>query len=435
MVNVNDYSGLTDNDIIENAIKNKQKDGIVIIPPRVCDTEPERDFWLLDRAILIPENTTIILQNCKIKLSDKCRDNFFRTANCGMGIAYPERIKNVHIKGEGLCVLEGADHPRATGDGGQTLACPCPYEIEDLCKLADWIPEEDRKSKNIKFWDRHRRSYGTDFGKENESQNSDWRSIGILFANVHNFSIENLRIVESHCWAISLEECAYGRVEKIDFDACMSKMIDGMRQNIENQDGIDIRNGCHDIIISDITGHTGDDLIALTAIASDEIRLGGELRSTHVMHSDWSKRDKNIYNIIIRNVKGYSNLCYLVRLLPANTKIWNVVIDGVVDTAPDGLNHFGCIMLGTADTAYGKNNDDGMKNITISNVISNSREAIIVGGYISDSAISNVVNRNPECPCISVRRENGLVNVVTSNLCSAGKDLIKQTVTPEDYPI
>ena len=76
-----------------------------------------------------------------------------------------------------------------------------------------------------------------------------------------------------------------------------------------------------------------------------------------------------------------------------------------------------------------------MKNIIISNVISNSREAIIVGGYISDSVISNVVNRNPDCPCISVRRENGLINVQTSNLCSAGKDLIKKTETPEDYPI
>ena len=137
MNNVNDYRGMTDNEVIENAIKNKQKDGIVVIPPRKSDIDSERDFWLLDRAILIPENTTIILQNCKIKLSDKCRDNFFRTANCGIGIAYPEKIKNVHIKGEGLCILEGADHPRATGDGGKILACPCPYETEDLCRLAD----------------------------------------------------------------------------------------------------------------------------------------------------------------------------------------------------------------------------------------------------------------------------------------------------------
>ena len=125
----------------------------------------------------------------------------------------------------------------------------------------------------------------------------------------------------------------------------------------------------------------------------------------------------------------------MVRLLPANTRIWNVVIDGVVDTSSDDLNNFGCIMLGTADMGYGENTVDGMKNIAISNVISNSREAIVVGGYISDSVISNVINRNEESPCISVRRENGLINVQTANLCSAGKDLIKQTETPKDYPI
>ena len=84
MVNVNQFSGNSDNEMIENAIKNKQKDGIVVLPPRESDVDPERDFWLLDRAILLPENTTFILQNCKVKLSDKCRDNFFRTAKKGV---------------------------------------------------------------------------------------------------------------------------------------------------------------------------------------------------------------------------------------------------------------------------------------------------------------------------------------------------------------
>lgn len=435
LVNVNDYKGYSDNEIIDNAIRNKTKDGIVIIPPRNSKDEPTRDWWLLDRAILIPENTTIILQNCKIKLSDRCRDNFFRTANCGMGISYPEKIKNVHIKGEGLCVLEGADHPRATGDAGKMIVCPCPYETKDLCEMADWIPHEDKENGNIKFWDKHNHTYGTDFGKQNESQYGDWRNIGILFANASDFSIENIKIVESHGWGISLEACSYGELRKIDFDARMWKQIDAMKQNIENQDGVDIRNGCHDIIISDITGHTGDDMIALTAIAKDIVRLGGELKSAHVMHTDWSKRDKNIHNIIIRNVKGYSSLCYMVRLLPANTKIWNVVIDGVVDTSSDSINNFGCIMLGTADEGYGKNNTDGMKNITVSNVISNSQESVVIAGYINDSVISNVINRNPGCPCISIRRENGMINVQTSALCSAGEETMELKEAPKEYPV
>ncbi|MBQ3815415.1 MAG: hypothetical protein II836_05110, partial [Clostridia bacterium] len=305
MINTNDFRGATDSDTLEQAVENRTADGIVLIPPRESDIEPERTYWLIDRAVLIPENTTIVLQNCTIKLSDKCRDNFFRTANCGFGFPDPAPIRNVHIRGEGLCVLQGADHPRATGDSSKLLHNPCPHRPEDIIAIdADWVPEERKRSGKLDFWDVHNHSYGTDAGKENESQYGDWRGIGILFANAKNFSIENICIVESHGWGISLEACSYGRIEKIDFDARMSKEIDGMLMNMENQDGIDIRNGCHHITISDITGETGDDVIALTAIVPDKetYRPGGSLRSTHVMHNDWSRRERDIHDIIIRNV-------------------------------------------------------------------------------------------------------------------------------------
>lgn len=418
MIYANDFQGMTDNEVLEQAMEHRQSDGIVVIGPRVSEVEPERDYWILDRAILIPADTTVILQNCTIKLSDRCRDNFFRSANCGMGIEDPERIQNIHIRGEGLCTLLGADHPRATGDGGKILACPCPYEMEDLCRLADWIPEEQRSSGKVGFEDRHNHSYGTDAGKEGESQYGDWRGIGILFANATHFSIENLCIVESHGWGISLEACAYGSVRNVNFDACMSKEIDGMRQNMENQDGIDLRNGCHHIIISDITGRTGDDMIALTAIANENgpVCPGGSLWSTRVMHNDWSRRERDIHDVIIRNVIGYSQLCLLVRLLSCNAKIWNVVVDGVIDTAPEDVQHWGAIAIGEADGTYGKNMPDGVKNISISNIISKGNLAIGVYGYLKDSVISNVVNRNPEGIILEVAREDGLHNVMTNNM-------------------
>ena len=238
MRTVNDFAGKTDNDRIDEAIRNRHGD-IVVIPPRVSDIEPERDWWLLDRAILLPENTTVLLQNCRIKLSDKCRDNFFRSANCGLGIENPQPIGNIHIRGVGDCVLEGADHPRATGDSSKFIACPCPKNFSG--------------SPNPTFNDFHRHSYGTDGGKEGESENGDWRNIGILMANVHHLSIENIRIVEQHAWAISLENCSFGHLNHIEFKACMTRVIDGAEQNVENQDGINLRNGCHDVIISDIT--------------------------------------------------------------------------------------------------------------------------------------------------------------------------------------
>ena len=138
MVYVNDFISNNDNDTIQAAIENRGADGIVVIGPRSCEKEPERDYRLLDKAILLPENTTVILQNCTIKLSDKYRNNFFRSANCGMGIDFPERFNNIHIRGEGTCTLLGTDHPRATGDGSKRLANPCPYDAEDIKSLGKW---------------------------------------------------------------------------------------------------------------------------------------------------------------------------------------------------------------------------------------------------------------------------------------------------------
>lgn len=427
MRTANDFTGATDSERIENAIRNREN-GFVVIPRRAVETEPERDYWLIDRAILIPENTTVVLQNCKIKLSDKCRDNFFRSANCGMGIEETAPIRNIHIRGEGLCVLEGADHPRSTGDGSKLLANPCPKKKEDILRMAGWISEEKRASGNLGFWDEHDHTYGTDAEKPGESQYGDWRDIGILFANAEYFSIENLRMVDYHGWGVSLEACSFGRVEKMDFDACMAKEIDGMLHNMENQDGIDLRNGCHDIVISDITGGTGDDLVALTAIASPDLHPGGSLRTTHVMHSDWSRRERDIYNIVIRNIVGYSKggICWLIRLLPVMSRIWNVVIDGVIDMSPDSARSGGVLLLGEGDSAYGKNERDCMSAITISNVICNSNSAINLESYLSDSVISGIVNRNPNCPVIRVARKDGMRNVTIQGLTSAGKTLIEQ---------
>ena len=428
MKTVNEYFGLTDSDRIEAAMKDMEN-GVFYLPRRVSEIEPERDYWLIDRAILVPENTTIVLQNCKIKLSDSCRDNFFRSANCGIGINPILPIDNIHIKGVGICVLEGADHPRATGDGGKILANPCPKHSDDLLKYADWISEESRAAGRTNFDEEHSHSYGTDAGKEGESQYGDWRGIGILFARATHFSIENLSIIRSHGWGISLEECSFGSIEHIDFHSTMEQEIDGLLNNTENQDGIDLRNGCHHITISDITGGTGDDLIALTAIADNKRqRADGTVEhTTQVLSNDWSKCDPNIHDVIIRNVMGYSKggICFLIRLLPANAKIWNVVIDNVIDTSPDGFNPGGVLLMGSGDGEYGANPVDGMQYITVSNMVCNSHRAIIVGGYVSYCSFSNIINRNSDSPVVAIYRKDGFKDNVVSNLVSVNGRLVE----------
>ena len=405
MVFAVDFKGKNDSEILKNAMNGRDADGILVIGPR-----EGKSHWLLDEAILLPADTTVVLQNCKLKLSDRCRDNFFRSANCGLGIEDPAPMENIHIRGEGLCILEGADRPRATGDGGKILHAPCPHLPEDICKLADWIPEERRSLEKITFGDVHDHSYGTDANDPNESHYGDWRGIGVLFANVKNFSVSGLKVVRSHGWGLSFEACSFGRIEKIEFDATMYQEIDGIKMNMENQDGIDIRNGCHHIMISDITGMTGDDVVALTAIADKKFRPGGSLSTTHVMPNDWTKRDPDIHNIIIRNVIACSYFCFMVRLLPASAHIYNVVVDGLINTAPTDRYSRRALLLGV-DADWGEPLSDGLRNITVSNVVSLSKNSVVLFGELQDSAISNVVDRNPEGKSITLLDGGKLTNV------------------------
>lgn len=416
---------LCDSDILEDLMKNP-KNGVVTVPKRSSETEPERDWWLIDRALTIPENTTVVLQNCRIKLSDNCRDNFFRSANCGVGISKVNVIRSVHIKGEGNAVLEGADHPRSTGDSSKILACPCPKKPEDLIKYADWIPAERRTLDTLSFWDAHDHSYGTDANKEGERKMGDWRNIGILFARVENFSIENIKIVNPHGWAISLEDCAFGKISGIEFDACMAREIDGMTHNSENQDGIDLRNGCHDITICDITGGTGDDIIALTALCpeNDPPRASGALSSTHILHNDWTRRSRDIYNIILRNVMGYSKggLCWMVRLLAAKSRIYNVLISGIVDTSPRDVRPGGVILIG--DRSYSTGERDNIFAVSVSDVLCDSATAFQIEGYLKDSVITNVINRNPDVPPFLLAEEDALHNVSIGTVSTVGEEKI-----------
>ena len=134
------------------------------------------------------------------------------------------------------------------------------------------------------------------------------------------------------------------------------------------------------------------------------------------MPNDWDRRDRDIHDIIIRNVIAHSYLCYTVRLLPAMASIYNVVIDGVIDTRLNwDLDRGATLLLGDGGT-YGENLPDSMRNVTVSNLICNSYRAVMVAGYLADSVISNVVNRNPACEAITVKRENGLRNVA---ICGA----------------
>lgn len=400
---------ITDNDYIDELIANRGLDGVVELGKR--SGEDGRDYYLLDRAILLPSHTTLILNNCTLKLSDRCRDNFIRSANCGLGIKNPERLYDITVKGVGNATLVGADYPRSTGDASKLLAVPCPHNDPELIALAPWVTEEERQSGKLSFFTQHSHSYGRDVNNPDETSRGDWRNIGILFANVDGFLIENIRIEESHAWAISVESCTHGVMRNIDFSANMCRTIDGLAQNIENQDGIDIRNGCSYIDISDITGATGDDVIALTAVRRPEsIYEAGSKNCTHVLSSDWNIRESGIHDVTIRRVKARSSICWVIRLLACGTVIENVTIEDIIDTNPE--LHQGTILVGDRPgSGYGKIMPRSLRNITIRNVEGNNRNTVNIKGYLCDSELSEIRTNDKDGVPVLTNFEGQLENV------------------------
>lgn len=386
IISPNAFPG-SDVERINLAIEAAAGTGRRVVIPRWNRTERgPTGVWLLDSAILLRSDTTLVLDNCRIKLSDQCRDNLMRSANCGLGVTGIAPMRDIHIRGVGNAVLEGADHPRATGDSGKTLG---------------------------------NKTYGTDAGAEHESQTGDWRNLGILLAFVEDFSIENLAIHDSHCWAISLERCAHGRLRDLRFASGEFKMIDGVRQKILNQDGVDVRLGCHNLLIENISGHTGDDLVALTAIPNAD-RPAGSTTSTMVSSgADRGNGQDDIRQIIVRNVRGYSRGGHhIVRLLnTSGVRMHDILLDGIIDTSPEGTRCRAAVKIG--DHAYGGGVAPlgDTSRIVINNVISKATHTILIGGTLADSAISNVIRQDTAGEAITYPDEPSLVrNVQTTNV-------------------
>ena len=386
----NNYTG-SDIERINAAVRDaRNTGGIVRIFKRKPDKKSDRDFWLIDSAILLPENTTLYLMNCKIKLSDKSRDNWIRSANCITGNPEVKVLSNIHIIGAGSAVLEGADHPRATGDSGKTLGV---------------------------------QTYGTDAGKKNRSQKGDWRNIGILLAMVKNFSIKNLSLINSHAWAVSLESCDTGVIRDLHFNSEENVLIDGKKERILNRDGLDLRRGCRNITIENITGNTGDDLIALTALGK-KVFKSGLLRGTEFYGGSAEPGALDLFNVSIRNVRGYcAGGHHIIRLLNnSGIKLYNIQISHLLDTSPAGIQAKAAIKIG--DQIYGGSSPLGDTfDIQISTVHSKARNAVLLGGSLKNAMISDVFVSNPQGDGVVLQVEKVQTGgVILNNIKTAGKD-------------
>lgn len=384
MFNPNDFAG-TDSQRLNKALASTVEAGgtTFVIPER--QSPDGRKHWLIDEAISLPANMEIIIDNCTVKRSDSCRDNIFRSANCGIGITEIIPIENIRITGRGNAVIEGADYPRSTGDSGKTLGTI---------------------------------TYGTDAGKTGENPKGDWRNISILLAYVKNYSISNLTVKNFQCWAISMEYCSYGKISNIIFDTDEIRTFNGVKWNVLNQDGIDLRRGCHHIDIENISGTTGDDVVALTALKSKK-QSNGDPTGTEISVTEENNELNHIHDITIRSITANSFRNNIRLLNNFGIKIFNVLIDGVEETSKTKHPLTATVRIGDANPNWGGATPLGdTKNITVRNVVSYSGQCVLVAGSLLDSEISNIKNYNRECQFVEC--SSGAENMKNVKISDSG---------------
>jgi hypothetical protein len=248
---------------------------------------------------------TVILDNCIMQLSDKCRDNMFRSDNVGIGISDPQWNHNIAIIGQGKAILRGANNPRATGDGLRNLSLnPAPNYNKD------------------------RSSYGSDAGKEGKKQKSDWRGFMILMAYVDSFQLRDVTIEYAHTWAVTFEKVHHADISRIRIHCPQYRMLNGKRIHTFNNDGIDLREGCKYFRIDDITSVNGDDCIALSALdMGEKYHKNGDINSFQVTSCAHRGPEDDIEHIYISNIK--SNYAGVALRTSDSASIHHVYINGV----------------------------------------------------------------------------------------------------------
>ena len=297
--------------------------------------------WLIDRALLLPDDFTLELDGAWVELAPGMRDNLIRNAGAvTTGSVTPNRgIRILGRNGATLC-------------GGRCNHY-APYRSGDA---------------------------------------NGWRSIGILFAGVTDYEIAGFTMRETQCWAISQENgCARGHVHDIVFADTNLNL---------NQDGIDVRKGCHDIVIENISGVTGDDTVALTGLRrpKDAPRRKNNRKQPMQIGGWWPMEDDDIHDITVRNIRARSaGGDGVIRLLTQDgIRMYNIVVSNVVDTT-SGSERRAQATIRIGDVSYWsiRRNELGeMHHVTVTDVEAKGRVGVWIKGPLADSAVTNI--RVPE---------------------------------------
>lgn len=274
------------------------------------------ELWIIDAPLLLDSNKTVILDGAHLRMADGVYANMFSTE-------YPlggkcQHKENIAIIGKNGAVLDGGEYNGLSEKNAER----------------DGLPHI--------FYNNM-----------------------IFMRDVEGFEVSGLTIVEQRHWALNFLHCANGRVSDICFRAS---------NYAKNQDGIDLRFGCHDIVIENIFGTTGDDTVALTA-----------LNHTPKNHFYIPDRCGDIYNVTIKNIKAACTGGHgIVRLLCHDgLQVHHILIEDITDQNFEiGKKNHAAIRIG--DKNYSRVSmakDSDIHHVTVRRVSSDASAVIKLYGY------------------------------------------------------
>jgi len=275
-LNISQFKHLAcDSDMIQAAIDAAQESGEAVLVPKKNPRTGEA-IYSVTKTIVVHSETTLILQNCHLRLADDAVCVMF--ANDNLVNHTTDQQENITIRGMGKVILDGGKHNGICENNGIAK------------KSASEIRRSPLDNRLMAFQ-------------------------GVKHLTVEGFTIKNQRY-----WALICYGVTFSRIANIHLTS---------ESNVPNQDGIDLATGCHNVIIENITGCVGDNVVAICAMGTSSPYKPGP--------------EGDVYNIIVRNLLVYGvGGCSIIRILNHDGyKIYNIRIDNLIEISPWSMDDAG----------------------------------------------------------------------------------------------
>ena len=293
------------------------------------------EIWIISAPLLLKSSKTVILDGAHLRLADGVYSNIFATEPpIGAPMTADDILHDIHILGQRGAVLDGGNHNGLT----------------EKTAMRDGRPHV----LNNTF---------------------------VYLRGVERFSVKNLHAVNPRYWGLTFVFCSHGEISGIEFEAA---------NNAPNQDGIDLRVGCHDILIDSVSGSTGDDTVALTGL----LGYTGQQQCVEGLSPD-------IHDVVIRNISAYVTGGHgIIRLLCHDgVRLYNVRVENVYDRSIDcdGVRCQAAIRIGDRNYAgIRPAAPEDMHDITVDNVTTNASIAVKLHGMPENLVLRRLTVTDPE---------------------------------------